>query len=203
MKLLAFTDLHTSISSYKKIQAKVKKHNPDFIVCTGDFTIFEQNLEPVLRKIAELGKPTFILHGNHETDTLVQKICKKHKNLIFAHKNILSFKNLKIIGHGGGGFYGQGRLAGEPEFDTFVKKHAKKLTGNLILLTHAPPAHTKLDYIDWLGDHVGCTSYKKFIEKHQPILALCGHIHETFGISQKIGKTLCINPGPEGVIIQL
>lgn len=201
MKILAFTDLHASVTSYKKIQAKIKKEKPDAIFCLGDFTIFEQNIEAVLRKINDLGKTIYLIHGNHEMEQIVKKLAKNNPHIKFIHKQILKLGEYTIIAHGGGGFYGQGKLAGDKEFDNFVKD--KKFTGKTILLTHAPPGHTKLDYIDWLDDHVGCASYKKFIDKHKPILALSGHIHESFYVKQKIGKTLVCNPGPEGMVFQI
>jgi Icc-related predicted phosphoesterase len=43
---------------------------------------------------------------------------------------------------------------------------------------------------------VGSKAVKKIIEKHQPLLGLHGHIHESPG-SVKIGRTLCMNPGSE------
>jgi Icc-related predicted phosphoesterase len=43
---------------------------------------------------------------------------------------------------------------------------------------------------------VGSTSIRKIIETHQPLLTLHGHIHEAKGI-ERIGRTLCINPGSE------
>jgi len=56
---------------------------------------------------------------------------------------------------------------------------------------------------------VGSTAVRGAIEKHQPILSLHGHIHESKG-AIKIGKTLSINPGSSyeegmlmGAIIQL
>jgi uncharacterized protein len=56
---------------------------------------------------------------------------------------------------------------------------------------------------------VGSTAVRKAIEKHQPLLSLHGHIHESKG-AIKIGKTLAINPGSAyeegmlmGAIIQL
>src|SRR2546427_12678030 len=41
---------------------------------------------------------------------------------------------------------------------------------------------------------VGSTAVKEAIEKHQPLLSLHGHIHESKG-AVKLGKTLSINPG--------
>jgi Icc-related predicted phosphoesterase len=44
--------------------------------------------------------------------------------------------------------------------------------------------------------HVGSTAVRNAIDKHQPLLGLHGHIHESRGFV-KIGRTLCINPGSE------
>jgi uncharacterized protein len=41
---------------------------------------------------------------------------------------------------------------------------------------------------------VGSKAVRTVIERHQPPLALFGHIHEARGM-RRIGKTLCINPG--------
>jgi len=56
---------------------------------------------------------------------------------------------------------------------------------------------------------VGSSAVRKAIEKHQPLLGLHGHIHESRG-AVKIGRTLCLNPGSEygegilrGVIVTL
>jgi Icc-related predicted phosphoesterase len=56
---------------------------------------------------------------------------------------------------------------------------------------------------------VGSTAVRTAIEKHQPLLSLHGHIHESKG-AIKIGRTLSINPGSSyeegmlmGAIIQL
>ena len=43
---------------------------------------------------------------------------------------------------------------------------------------------------------VGSAAVRTAIERHQPPLALHGHIHESRG-AVKIGRTLCINPGSE------
>lgn len=43
---------------------------------------------------------------------------------------------------------------------------------------------------------VGSTSVRATIERMQPLLMLCGHIHETKNDS-KINRTTCINPGSE------
>jgi len=51
--------------------------------------------------------------------------------------------------------------------------------------------------------HVGCKSIREFIEENNILLSVCGHIHETFGGANHIGRTLVVNPGPLGRIIEI
>jgi Icc-related predicted phosphoesterase len=80
----------------------------------------------------------------------------------------------------------------------------------LILNFHSPPYGSTLDDAPELDDQlrpvirggrpsivpVGSTAVRDAIKKYQPGLALHGHIHESRGV-QKIGRTLCINPGSD------
>ncbi len=67
-----------------------------------------------------------------------------------------------------------------------------------IYIMHSPPFGTCLDRIQG-GRTAGSRSLKAFIESHQPLLTLHGHIHESPQLSgsyfEWIGKTLSINPG--------
>jgi len=67
-----------------------------------------------------------------------------------------------------------------------------------IYIMHSPPFGTRLDLIQG-GKSVGSHSIKGFIERHQPLVTLHGHIHESPDLSgayfDRIGKTLSINPG--------
>jgi Icc-related predicted phosphoesterase len=71
----------------------------------------------------------------------------------------------------------------------------------VILVTHAPPYNTKVDRIN--GNLCGNKSIRNFISEVKPVLAVCGHLHETAGKRDKIGKTLVINPGYKGMVIDL
>ena len=62
-----------------------------------------------------------------------------------------------------------------------------------ILLTHLPPKNTKIDRAHGMI-LAGSKAVRGAIEKNQPILHLCGHIHEASG-EDKIGKTISINIG--------
>jgi len=83
---------------------------------------------------------------------------------------------------------------------------------NSVFQLHVPPYASQLDDAPKLdatlkivyGETaaVGSTAVRSTIEKHQPLLGLHGHIHESSGV-QKIGRTLCVNPGSaytEGIL---
>jgi uncharacterized protein len=63
-----------------------------------------------------------------------------------------------------------------------------------IFCPHAPPRHTACDLLP-SGRHVGSAVIRAFIERAQPDLTLCGHIHEARG-TDVIGRTRVVNPGP-------
>lgn len=94
---------------------------------------------------------------------------------------------------------------------------------NCIFNLHVPPYDCGLDTCPKLDENLkpvyagseimtissGSTAVRNAIEKHQPVLGLHGHIHESRGFV-KIGRTLCLNPGSEytegmlrGVVVDL
>lgn len=200
MKLLAFVDLHLSSIAFKKISSKVKKHNPDLLICAGDISIFEQGLDSILNKLNKLNKKALIIHGNHESGNVLKKLCSKYNNLIFIHKKCYKQNNCIFLGYGSSGF-----SSTEPGFYTLGKKFQKIIKNSkgkkIIFITHAPPYKTKLDLI--AGIHCGNKTLRNFINKNKIDLNVCGHLHENFNKKCKIKKTLIINPGPYGKIIKI
>jgi hypothetical protein len=64
----------------------------------------------------------------------------------------------------------------------------------LIFCPHAPPRGTACDRLP-SGEHVGSEAVRRFVEREQPQLVLCGHIHESRAIDQ-LGRSQVVNPGP-------
>ena len=46
-------------------------------------------------------------------------------------------------------------------------------------------------------------SILKAIKEVNPLLVVCGHIHESAGNIDRVGNTILINPGPVGRVINL
>jgi len=196
MKLLCFVDLHGSLSALKAIEKKSK--HADLIICAGDLTIFEQNLDYYLSKLNKLNKTVFIVHGNHESPEVMKKSCSLFNNIKFIHGKHFRIDNDIFFGFGGGGF-----SMVEPNLLKDIKKfkNIAKEEDKIILITHAPPYNTKLDYL--MKEHHGNKTIRQFIEKIKPILVVCGHFHENAGKEDKIKNSLLINPGPKGRIIEV
>ena len=114
----------------------------------------------------------------------------------------------------------------EDELEGMIEALAAQLKdpGQAVFNLHVPPYDTNLDQAPELDENltpklslgggfkivpVGSKAVRQAIEKYQPILGLHGHIHESRS-AQKIGRTMCINPGSEygegvlrGVYIEL
>ena len=63
-----------------------------------------------------------------------------------------------------------------------------------IFCPHAPPRDTTCDLLG-SGEHVGSVAVRALVDREQPDVVLCGHIHEARG-TDKIGSTRVVNPGP-------
>ena len=70
-----------------------------------------------------------------------------------------------------------------------------------IAVIHCPPFRTRCDVL-FNGQPIGSRALRRWIERHQPLLTLHGHIHESPKMSgaffDRIGRTLVVNPGASG-----
>jgi Icc-related predicted phosphoesterase len=153
-------------------------------------------MQQMIDKVDEIGLPVIMLHGNHEEEGVLRKICEKTKNVRFMHKEILETDGYVFMCYGGGGF-----SLVDKEFEQWSKKAMKQISEGkkIILVTHAPPYGTKVDQI--LDQPAGNKSIRQFIKLVQPKLAITGHLHENAGKRDRIDKTKIINPGPWGAIL--
>ena len=210
MKILAFVDLHskprspeyvnfyTSLKYVKALKEKVKKYKPDVVVCAGDVSLFENHIEEIMKRISKIHKKILIIPGNHETSAVMRKICSFYDSLIFINKKAVKTGDYVFVG-----FSGEGFLRRDQELERFIKKIKPKIKGKkIVLVTHAPPYKTKLDKIG--KEHCGNRTISNFIKANKNIvLEICGHIHENAGKKDKINKTILVNPGPLGVMIEI
>lgn len=194
MRILAFVDLHANEMVLAELTKRAKE--ADLVLCAGDMSIFGMQLYDMLEAMNKWGKPVFLIHGNHEDPSLLEDVNEHYENLHFVHGIEKEFDGISVLGWGGGGFSER-----DPQLAAFAKKLKPKRTR--ILMFHGPPKGTAADYRpDW-EVHVGCLTRRDVVERLEPVVAICGHIHESFGAQSMIGRTLVLNPGPLGKFISI
>ncbi len=197
MKFLTFVDLHEDRKYLKALVNRAKDEDIDFVVCAGDITMFGRSLRYVLKQFNDLGKKFYLIPGNHESDRMLNEVVGDYENIINFNKKTFKLDNYIFMGYGGGGF-----AAEDPEFRKVSREwYSKYQDDKTVLITHGPPYGCKLDHLE--KRHVGNADYRKFIERIKPRLAISGHLHETANAQDTIGKTKLINPGWEGMVIEL
>ena len=70
-----------------------------------------------------------------------------------------------------------------------------------ILVLHSPPRGHCDSAAE--GSHFGSAALLRAIELKRPQLAVCGHIHESWGCESLIGATPVHNLGPRGLLIDV
>ena len=218
------TDVHGNGSFIEKMLEEAEKHRVKAVILNGDITpdeyfldiigqrsFFEQYMTPLFAKFRKRNPDTeiFVIMGNHDFSVNMDVFYDAGKKGIFnaLHDRVYSIAGYAIVG------YSYINPAGtfdwekpEAELKKDLEKLAKKIRDfrRMIFVSHAPPFNTKLD-MRYGNYHVGSKSIREFISKYQPYLGLHGHIHEspnlTGSITDKIGKTLCVNPGNAKAIL--
>ncbi len=202
MRIYAFTDLHGNTKALAKVKEAVRREKPDLVVCLGDLTVFEHQLEPLLSRVNMLRVPVLMLHGNHEGEAHMRKACARFPHITFLHKEAVVKDGYTFVAFGGGGFSER-----YPELERIDKSAEWKGLDwpRTVFLSHAPPYDTTLDDIGESGEtwHVGSKTLRSIAKRRKPLLVLAGHLHECFHTSDTIGKTPCENPGPSGKLYDL
>jgi len=131
---------------------------------------------------------------------------KKFKNIKRIDYLYSKFGDLIFIGARGHSFpgrvkskaYRKHKLILEKLFKKFGKENRNR---KVIFVSHNVPYKTRLDIIRSKKahhlvrrQHYGSKLVRRIVKEFQPVLAIGGHVHESFGM-QKIGKTLVVNPG--------
>ncbi|MGQ9722935.1 MAG: metallophosphoesterase family protein [Candidatus Jordarchaeum sp.] len=182
MRFVVLGDIHSNVEAAEKARKYIKEKNPDAVLVCGDITHSggKSEAQKLIETLASDKIPVFYVFGNMDRvnpDFQVEGI-----NAKCLHGKKTEFKGVDIIGLS---------CTWEYDFLSDIEKSEKPL----IIVSHEPPK----DCLDktWNGSHAGNIQIRNFIEKIQPELMFCGHIHEAHG-EAKIGKTIVCNVGKLG-----
>ena len=198
MKILALSDIHGDQSFIRKMAEKGSKEKVDLVILAGDMADHEGNMHGMVGPFKEKGLEVAVLPGNHEGMAEIGFLVDRYnaKNL---HGYVIQKGDVGIFGCGYADI-GVHQLTEDEFFNTLKQAHDKvKDFKRRIMVTHVQPKGSILSMgmTDW-----GSSGVMKAIEEFKPDLHICGHIHETHGIEEMIGKTRVVNVGKKGKIFE-
>ncbi len=193
MKVLAFSDLHCDLD---RAAALVDQSaDAGLVVGAGDFASVHNGLEETMAALDFGGTPFLACPGNNETEDALRAAT----DATVLHGEGDEERRLWVLGAG---------IPTTPwdwSFDLSEEEAAERLEampeGLDLLILHSPP-YGHCD-VNGQGKHLGSRAILEAIEAKQPRVAVCGHIHESWGQESRIGETRVINLGPDGRVIEL
>jgi len=155
----------------------------------------------------------YMMPGNDD-EPMIDKILEDSKVVLNPEGRVLEIAGYEMISTGFGNItpWHCPRDIPEEQLGKKIEEMASQVKNmkKAIFNFHVPPYSSQLDTapeidadlkpVVYRGEMkmipVGSTAVRSAIERHQPLLGLHGHIHESRG-TFNIGRTLCINPGSE------
>ena len=201
MKLLAASDIHGDINAVEKLAKRAKDEKVDLVILAGDLSIFGDGLEGLLKPFKDAKKKVALIHGNHDSEADIFLLKQRYPDMLYdMHSYAFRIGDVGFFGCGLANI-GPNELS-EYEIKKRIENSFKYINDSKkkVMVVHVPPYRTKLDKIG-KNTSVGSTSVREMIEKLKPDKCICGHIHETFGLEDRLGNTDIINAGPKGKII--
>jgi uncharacterized protein len=198
VKLLAFSDLHRDLDQAERLVGRSSE--ADAVIAAGDFASVHEGLEEAIDVLSAISVPTILVPGNNETEDALRSACEGWDAATVLHGQGTEIDGTQFFGLGAG-------IPITPwdwSFDLDEEGAAQKLADcpeGAVLVVHSPPkGHCDQSSA---GDHLGSQAILEAIEAKRPPLAVCGHIHESWGAESEIGPTRVINLGPTGTAIEL
>jgi uncharacterized protein len=198
VKLLAFSDLHCDLAGAARLVDAAA--GADVVVGAGDFASVHSGLDRTIDALRAIERPTILIPGNNETEEDLRAACED-----WAAATVLHGSGAEIDGVS---FWGLG--AGVPitpwdwSFDLDEPEAEAMLEGapeGSVFVVHSPPrGHVD---VSSNGEHLGSKAILAAIEAKRPPLAVCGHIHESWGSESQLGPTRILNLGPAGVLLEV
>jgi Icc-related predicted phosphoesterase len=198
VKLLAFSDLHRDLGQGAKLVEMSAE--ADVVIGAGDFASVHEGLEETIGALAAIEMPTVLVPGNNETVDALRAAAESWDAATVLHGEGTTIDGTEFFGLGAGIPVTPWEWSFDLDDDAAAEMLAPCPEGAVLVL-HSPPRGHCDASTD--GTEFGSPALLRGIEAKQPRLAVCGHIHESWGCTSTIGATPVRNLGPAGIWIEL
>jgi len=172
----------------------------DVVIGAGDFASVHEGLEETIGALASISTPTVLVPGNNETADALRAATADWDAATVLHGEGATIAGAEFFGLGAG----IPVTPWEWSFDLDEEEAAAMLAAcpeGAVLVLHSPPRGHCDASAD--GTEFGSPALLRAIEEKRPRLAVCGHIHESWGCESRVGATPVRNLGPTGTWIEL
>lgn len=192
MRLLAFSDLHRNKDAARAIVAA--SGDADVMIGAGDFATHGAGLTDTLDILAAFPRPCILVAGNHDDLPELRRASAPYENFHVLHGQAFTFAGVHFFGLGFEIASTPGALPQSCIQETQAEILLKPCPPDAVLITHQPPLG--IADIQRDGSHQGSSAIRAVIQRTQPQLNLCGHIHHAWGLSGRDGRCAIHNLGP-------
>lgn len=199
MRALAFSDLHRDVRQAEQLVEMAT--DADAVLGVGDFASVHEGLAEMVDALRAIEVPTVMVPGNNETDGALREACAGWDSATVLHGEATELgDDAQVFGLGAG----VPTTPWDWSFD-LTDEEAEAMLVNCpegaVLAVHSPPK----GHCDRSGggEELGSAAILAAIEAKRPRLALCGHIHESWGCESRIGDTRVLNLGPSGIWVEI
>lgn len=190
MKIMAFSDLHAHPGHARAlVEASA---GADLVIGAGDFCNMRQGLAEALDLLSGLAAPMVAVPGNAES--IDELRAAAGAGITVLHGDACTIDGVRL--------FGLGYSVPETPFGEWSCDLSEDQAGAVldtceaadILILHSPPKG--IADVTSQGLSLGSVAIRDAIARIQPRLAVCGHIHESWGGTGRIGATDIANLGP-------
>lgn len=200
MKLLLFSDVHTDLDAARSLVDE--SAGVDVAVCAGDLASMRENLQPVIDVLAGMEAPCVLVAGNGESVDELSAACDSAG---WEESHVLHGSGVEIQGVP---FWGVGGGIPVTPFGSwswdFSEEEARELLRDCpeggVLVSHSPP-YGHVD--ESRGEHLGSRAVMEAVQRTEPRLVVCGHIHSCWRQESTVGPSRVVNAGPEGMVMEI
>jgi Icc-related predicted phosphoesterase len=201
VKILIFSDIHGDLRGLERVLAQPA----DIYIAAGDLANFGKGLDRCTEMLKPLGERLWLMPGNHETHESTRALCERFGFVDF-HRQVRPLPSAGGVIHWAGLGYSNVTPFDTPgeysEDEIATALAAFEGFHPLYLVVHFPPHDSRLDQFA-PGKHAGSPALRQWVDRVQPERLFCGHIHETAGMSEQLGRTQCVNVGKHGYIVEI
>jgi Icc-related predicted phosphoesterase len=198
MRLLAFSDLHRDLDQGAQLVEMAAE--ADVVIGAGDFASIHEGLEETIGALAAIEAPSVLVPGNNETADALREAATAWATATVLHGEGTTIEGVEFFGLGAGIPITPWDWSFDLD-DEAATEMLRPCPPGGVLVLHSPPR----GHCDSAGDggHFGSPALLAAIEEKRPRLAVCGHIHESWGCESEVGSTPVHNLGPRGTWIDV